>query len=100
MIPDGLTLVDEPAFPLPALSGMPAEGYDPFPAEGSAAVSVMPRAFTLRPFDTWAARNLTGYHGEVSRVSGAPVGVQAPVYTRRAVFRPLPQPWDEGYYNG
>jgi hypothetical protein len=60
----------------------------------------MPQAWFLRQFDKMMTDNLTGAHGQIERVSGTPVGRQESVGTTRAVFRPLPQPWDQGYYGG
>ncbi len=97
---DGVTEISDPAFHLPVTSDAPAAGYDPFPAQGTPRPSVMAQAWTLRPFDKMMADNLTGQHGEIVRVSGTPVGRQESVGTTRAVFRPIPQPWDNGYYGG
>lgn len=100
LIDDGVTNVRIAAEPInPQVSPIAAGGYDAYPAQGHPILpQSLPIAWTLRPFDTWQARNLDGNHGVITRVQGTPVGALTPTGSAfRAVFRPLPQAWDAGY---
>jgi hypothetical protein len=77
-----------------------AAGYDPFRAmRMQSRWAGFWEAFTLRWFDHWAVYWFNGQHGVIARVDGTPVGQQdVNAGTVRAVFRPVPDAWDSGFY--
>lgn len=96
---DGVTNVREADYPLAWLNPIPAGGYDPFPAPGMPRPSDLAVAWTLRPMAF--GPSLNGYHGQIARQAGYPVGQQEPIGgALRQVFRPIPQAWDSGYIAG
>lgn len=86
----------------PYVGGSSPTPYNPFRAYGPARPAGVNLAFTVRPFDQWAAYEMNGLHGVVTFFGGAPPdqvgtfgdGYGSPVTPFRAVARPVPQNWD------
>lgn len=85
----------------PDVGGRSPTDYDPFRAYGPPRpAGPVSEAFTLRPFDQWAAYDMNGLHGVIGfAVPADQIGTQgdgygSPVTAFRAVARPVPQNWD------